>query len=201
MRKIVHKLTENASLFRPKNALFLHIFAGGGTTFWQAQNGVFNSGVAPVAARAHFLCHVSRDTKRPSESFLDYNVYSNNKQSVEVFFERINDERVSITMRTTFGACRKDGVLFINLNTLFLFISSLCLNVPRSVNSRLSYHDEEILNGKRSTRYAQAFTAEIHVVTRRRAACRRRSEVDVPLRAIFRKNHVADIACLPAPEN
>jgi hypothetical protein len=31
-------------------------------------------GVAPVAARAHFLCHVSRDTKRPSESFLDYKI-------------------------------------------------------------------------------------------------------------------------------
>ena len=117
--------------FSPKNALFAHFCRGRDDFLAGPKTGFLGvRGVAPVAARAHFLCHVSRDTKRPSESFLDYNVYSNNKQSVEVFFERINDERVSITMRTTFGACRKDGVLFINLNTLFLFISSLCLKCP-----------------------------------------------------------------------
>src|SRR6478735_1225107 len=69
--KIVHKLTENARFFAQKPH-FLHIFAGGRDDFLAGPKTGFLGvrGVAPVAARAHFLCHVSRDTKRPPATFL-----------------------------------------------------------------------------------------------------------------------------------
>jgi hypothetical protein len=82
--------------------------------------GFFGSGRSRERAGArHFLCHVSRDTKRPTATFpVDNNILY--KISDEVFFERISDERVSITMRTTFGACRKDGVFFITKYFYFI---------------------------------------------------------------------------------
>src|SRR6478736_9767802 len=71
--KIVHKMVENARFFAQKRT-FLHIFAGGRGDFLAGQKwGFFGSGRSRERAGArHFLCHVSRDTKRPTESFLDY---------------------------------------------------------------------------------------------------------------------------------
>jgi hypothetical protein len=83
--KIVHKMVKNARFFAQKRT-FLHIFAGGRDDFLAGRKWGF-SGVGRSRGRAgarHFLCHVSRDTKRPSESFLDFNEISNDK-SVGVF--------------------------------------------------------------------------------------------------------------------
>lgn len=80
--------------FSPKNPIFCTFLQGGGTTFWQAQKRGFwgSGGVAPVAARAHFLCHVSRDTKRPPATFLvGYIIYSYNGKVV--FSERTEDPK------------------------------------------------------------------------------------------------------------
>ena len=112
--KIVHKLTENARFFAQKPH-FLHIFAGGRDDFLAGPKTGFLGvrGVAPVAARAHFLCHVSRDTKRPTESFLDQFRNVIIKCSVDSVCKHASyPKEVSITMRTTFGACRKDGVFY-----------------------------------------------------------------------------------------
>ena len=102
-------------------------------------------------------------------------------------------------MRTTFGACRKDGVLFLNIlnsNNLILFQHLLW-----SRAAWMSDRDTMMHKNSRETRH-QAHAAENKNETRRRAACRRRSEVDVPLGGgFFVKIIVADIACLPAPEN
>ena len=92
--KIVHKLTENARFFAQKPH-FLHIFAGGRDDFLAGPKTGFLGvrGVAPVAARAHFLCHVSRDTKRPTEPFPGCGkIYIIDKRQ-EVFFERIVDPK------------------------------------------------------------------------------------------------------------
>jgi hypothetical protein len=73
-------MVENARFFAQKRT-FLHIFAGGRDDFLAGQKwGFFGSGRSRERAGArHFLCHVSRDTKRPTATFL---VGIDNKEKV-----------------------------------------------------------------------------------------------------------------------
>jgi hypothetical protein len=82
-------MVENARFFAQKRT-FLHIFAGGRGDFLAGQKwGFFGSGRSRERAGArHFLCHVSRDTKRPT-GVLSGPKKIYNDFSVEVFFERI----------------------------------------------------------------------------------------------------------------
>jgi hypothetical protein len=175
---------------------------GGGTTFWQAQKRGFwgSGGVAPVAARAHFLCHVSRDTKRPTATFLVEIWKIKMKRQVCVLRTQRRPKRVSITMRTTFGACRKDGVLLYFIYSFFLIIFEVSFFVPRSVDWK-----EPATINKAWTRNVPSLRSSLHS----RNSCHNSATCSVSKTkrgrravgwAIFRKNRVADIACLPAPK-
>jgi hypothetical protein len=98
----------------------------------------------------------------------------------------------------TVGACRQTGGKFIYFIYFFFHLVKFLTLKSRAawIAAQLSWcirtHEKR----------AQAHAAENKNETRRRAACRRRSEVDVPLGGwFFVKIVVADIACLPAPEN
>src|SRR6478752_465185 len=110
--KIVHKLTENARFFAQKPH-FLHIFAGGRDDFLAGPKTGFLGvrGVAPVAARAHFLCHVSRGTKRPTATFL-VEKFKNIVTAKECSSNAPSPIEDNCVQLATFGACRRDGVLF-----------------------------------------------------------------------------------------
>src|SRR6478735_688996 len=127
--------------FSPKNPIFCTFLQGGGTTFWQAQKrGFWGSGRRAGAARADTFCVTFLVSQKLLQASFPDQRLKEYKLSDEVFFERISDERVSITMRTTFGACRKDGVLFLSIYIFFTYTILQVPMVPRSVDVRSVHH-------------------------------------------------------------
>lgn len=128
--------------FSPKNALFCTFLQGVGATFWQGKNGGFSGPGGRASARAQdtfcvtFLV-IQKDQQvvsRPIENIRKiFRMRCSSNASVT--------KRVSITMRTTFGACRKDGVRYF---IFYLYILNLSLSlgtIPRSVDDSKSHHD------------------------------------------------------------
>jgi hypothetical protein len=190
------------TLFHPKTHFFAHFCRGEGRLFGRPKMGVFR--VRAVArARGRKTLFVSRFSwyKKTYRAFLADNELMRNFR-LRCSSNASTPNLFNCVQLKTFGACRKVGDLFSILIHYFISISILFIcPAQRGLQNSQPY----LVSLERetfSTLRSQAFTAVNENETRRRAACRRRSEVDVPLGGWNFVNFVvADIACLPAPEN
>jgi hypothetical protein len=189
--------------FSPKNPIFCTFLQGGGTTFWQAENGGFRgSGRRAGAARADTFCVTFLVIQKDLQaSFPDRKIIMD-KFSVEVFFERINDERSEHHDENDIRSLPKGR------SPLIYTIYILSILLSHFVLSRAACTTKWVGMMHKNTRETRPHAT--HSSLHSRNSCRDTTTCSASKTkrgrrtvgwAIFRKIVVADIACLPAPEN